>query len=97
MTTTLCRQVTKTPRTIGDHANAVQMHYGATHFQDKLVRDAVAAVLTGEGLIVKKTTSRGSVFHPEYVQDFVGTYETGFGNTDYQTYWKVLYNLEVVR
>lgn len=88
--------VIRHPRTIGEHADAVKNRSIPTHFQDKLVRDAVAEVLKAEGHQVKKTSSRGSVLHPEYVQDFIGEFETGFGSTDYTTHWKTLYNVQVV-
>ena len=44
----------------------------------------------------KRSTSRGSQLHPEYITDAREegiTYETGFGNTDYQRVWGVLYNI----
>lgn len=44
---------------------------------------------------VKKTNIQ---LHPEYIEDALAegiTYETGFGNTDYKRFWKVLWAIEV--
>jgi hypothetical protein len=92
MTTT----VTKTARTIEAHATDVCV-YGRMGclFQSKETRDAVAKWLKAKGIKTKKGTSRGQQLHPEFVQDFVGTYETGFGNADYQTRWGTLYRLSL--
>jgi hypothetical protein len=66
-------------------------------FQSKEKRDAVFECLKKNGHNVRKGTARNQRLHPEYVIDYVGTYETGFGNTDYDRHWKVLYRLEVVK
>ncbi len=31
--------------------------------------------------------------HPQYIRDFEGRYETGFGNTDYRTLFPVVYEV----
>ena len=65
-------------------------------FQSKETRDAVAKQLSSEGYGVRRTSVRGQQLHPEYITDYVGTYFTGFGNTDYQTFWSVLYEIVVL-
>jgi hypothetical protein len=54
------------------------------HFisRDNALRFKKALSLRNKGGIVKlkKQVQR---IHPEYIEDFVGTYETGFGNEDY--------------
>lgn len=65
-------------------------------FESKDKRDAVAKSIKASGRKVKLTSSRCTEIHPEYVTDFVGEYETGFGNTDYQTFFRNLYTIEVI-
>ena len=62
------------------------------HFMDKTKRDAIFKLCGG-----KKSTSRNQKIHPEYIEDFEGEIETGFGNSQYQTYFKILYNLQEVK
>lgn len=59
------------------------------HFMDKSKRDAIFKLCGG-----KKSTSRNQQMHPEYIEDFEGEIEIGFGNSQYRTYFKVLYNLQ---
>ncbi len=65
------------------------------HYMDKRTRDAVYRILLARGKKVLRGSSRGTQLHPEFVSDFVGTYETGFGNTDYQRSWDVLYSIRI--
>lgn len=65
-------------------------------FQSKEIRDDVARFLRKKGVTARKGSSRNQCLHPEYVLDYEGILETGFGNTQYQTHWKVLYTLKVV-
>ena len=44
---------------------------------------------------VKKSSVSGQLIHPEYIEDYVGEIETGFGNSMYQTYFKKLYKIMV--
>lgn len=62
-------------------------------FQSKELRDRVCVVLKQHGHSPLKSTVSGQNLHPEYVTDYVGTLETGFGNTQYQTYWSKLYTI----
>lgn len=91
----MLKQVTKAQATIGDYETAVILK-GRGVFQNKANRDAVATLLKVAGHKVKLSSSRSQQIHPEYVTDFVGTYETGFGNTDYQTFFPNLYKIEIV-
>lgn len=88
--------VTKTEPTIGTLCDTV-VSRGSGRFRSRVTRDAVASQLTREGHGVRKSTIRDQQLHPEYVTDFVGSYHTGFGNTDYQTYWSSLYEITLVR
>lgn len=63
-------------------------------YQDLTKRNARAKELKSQGYSVLKRSSSGSQLHPEYVTDYQGTFETGFGNTDYLTTWGKLYHLE---
>jgi hypothetical protein len=83
--------VTKTESTVEKLAALVQQS-GRGLFISKETRDAVAAITGG-----RKSSVRNQQLHPEYIVDFVGSYYTGFGNTDYQRSWSTLYELEGVR
>lgn len=89
-------KVTKHAQSIEVYADCVQHRSIRSLFESKETRDRVAAELKRRGKKIKKGSTRGQILHPEYVTDFVGEYETGVGNTDYNTYWKVLYFLSVV-
>lgn len=65
-------------------------------FISKEKRNLLASKLKQEGHIVKKSSCRGQFIHPEYVEDYEGQIETGFGNSQYNTFFKVLYGLHVV-
>jgi|GEM_PF-6194595 len=67
----------------------------SVHFHKKENRDKIYSLAKAEGLSVRKSSIRNQQLHPEYLEDFEGSYETGFGNTDYQRFWSNLYNLEV--
>ena len=88
--------VTKTEQSPKQLADRVQSRKLRTFFGSRKTRDQVALVLKHRGVKTKKTLERGARLHPEHIADFEGIYETGFGNTDYQTTWAVLYGLEVV-
>lgn len=88
--------VTRDERTLDTLRVCVEFNRIRTLFQSKETRDNVAKLLKSEGKKVRKGSTRGQQLHPEYIADFVGTYETGFGNTDYQRVWAILYSLEVV-
>lgn len=87
-------QVTKTEQTIEQLINAVECR-GSGRFSKIDTRKAVVNGLKAKGYTVRVETSRGCRLHPEYVTDFVGVYETGFGNSDYETHWKAMYNVEI--
>lgn len=87
--------VTKNRLDIPDLVLAVCNRPIRSLFCNKDLRDEVAKHLTRAGYLVRKGSVRGQQLHPEYVTDFVGEYQTGFGNTDYLTYWSVLYTIEI--
>jgi hypothetical protein len=66
-------------------------------FQSKENRDKAFDTLKayGHNNIVKGTTSNQRI-HPEYVEDYEGEIETGFGNSMYNTPFKKLYKIEFV-
>lgn len=87
-------QVTKTAQTTEQLINATECR-GSARFSQLANRNAVVKALKAKGYTVRVETSRGCRLHPEYVTDFVGVYETGFGNSDYETHWKAVYNVEI--
>lgn len=44
---------------------------------------------------VSRRTARNQQLHPEYINDWDGPLETGFGNKQYRTVFKAIYILEV--
>ena len=62
-------------------------------FISKEKRNELAAKCKKEGYIVKKSNVRNQQLHPEYIEDYEGQIEIGFGNSDYRRYWQVLYKL----
>ena len=75
---------------------ADQFRGGFDHmlFQSKTIRDEVFTILKQRGKSIKKRTTSGQRIHPEYVTDYIGTLETGFGNSQYQTFFGKLYVIE---
>jgi hypothetical protein len=65
-------------------------------YQNKANRDAKAKELKAQGLRVKRGSFGPARLHPQYIKDFQGHYETGFGNTDYLSMFGRLYTVEVV-
>lgn len=45
------------------------------------------------GKVGRRSTMRNQNLHPMYVEDAPNG-DTGFGNTDYMTFWSVLYMLD---
>lgn len=90
------------PKTDQEYADSFNFFGHGLTFQDRARRDRVFKLIKakcfGEGhLKIRKTSIRGQLLHPEYVDDYEGTVETGFGNTMYKTYFKVLYQIEAER
>lgn len=71
-------------------------HKNRLHFMNKSNRDRAFLLIKNAGLNARKTASRGQSIHPEYVEDYTGMIETGFGNSMYRTNFKVLYNIELI-
>lgn len=65
-------------------------------FTDKRERDLVKHGLRSLGYKVKCGSMKMQRLHPEYITDFIGTYETGFGNSDYERIWGTLYTVEIL-
>lgn len=70
---------------------------GQGTFSSKETRDAVARKLNEQGHQVRTSSISSQNLHPEYVTDYVGTVESGFGNSQYQMYWSRLYEISVSR
>ena len=68
------------------------------HYQTRSNRDARYHDLKRRESVsnLRRSSSRGSLLHPQYVEDFQGPekQDTGLGNTVYKTYFKVLYTVE---
>jgi len=64
-------------------------------YWNKENRDKAIEILKLNGYICRKKTIRNQKLHPEYVEDFSGQIEVGFGNTDYHTSWSILYTLKI--
>jgi hypothetical protein len=77
-------------------ADAVQRFRvkGRLTFMSKVNRDRAFDLLKGAGVVARKTASSNVRLHPEYVEDYVGEIETGFGNSMYQTPFKKIYKIE---
>lgn len=75
--------------TVREYARQVKER-GKGTFQSKALRDEVQMLIGG-----RKSSISGSNLHPEYITDYVGTLEQGFGNTQYQMYWSKLYTIEL--
>ena len=66
-------------------------------YMNRQTRDLEAKRLIAEGYQVRKSSHRGQLLHPMYIEDYprqLSEAEKGFGNTIYQTYFKVLYSLD---
>jgi hypothetical protein len=95
MKETIMQAVTKEAKTIAQYADDVQWRRRGS-FQFKATRDEVAKHLKSLGIPTRKGSIRNQLMHPEYITDYVGSYETGFGNTDHRTHFAAVYTLEVL-
>ena len=59
-------------------------------------RNIAKKSLESQGIKVKCTVKHNVRLHPEYVEDYKGMIDTGFGNTMYDTLFPKLYSLEVI-
>ena len=64
-------------------------------YSEKTNRDVRARQLKEEGYTIRKYSHRNQLLHPMYIRD-VSSGNTGFGNTEYKTFWKVLYGIEAI-
>lgn len=85
---------TATAKTVEQYADDFRSPQGSLLFQSRELRDSVARLLKDRGVKHTKRVSKGQKIHPEYVADYVGHVETGFGNTMYRTYFANLYAIE---
>lgn len=76
--------------------NTVRIHADYMHKEN---RDARARALTAQGYRVKKSSMANQRMHPMYIEDYEGPekYDTGFGNTVYQTFFAHVYTVETIR
>lgn len=70
----------------------MKTHYS---FQNLQNRNRKAKELQQQGLKVRKHSIRNQNCHPQYVDDWERPVETGFGNTQYQMFFAVLYCIDV--
>ena len=63
------------------------------HYLNLKTRNARAKELKSQGHKVLVRTSHGSLFHPQYILDWVGPekYDVGFGNDSYKTHINTMY------
>jgi hypothetical protein len=61
-----------------------------------VARNARAKELKAKGYSVMCRTANGQNLHPQYVVDYRKDFQTGFGNTDYKTYFSKLYIVETL-
>ena len=64
-------------------------------YMNKSNRDRAFLLVKKAGLKARRTSVRGQRIHPEYIEDYSGTIETGFGNTMYESSFSILYKLEI--
>lgn len=87
-------QVTCEAQTVGTYVGKV-LNQGEGMFRSKTMRDNVVTLLKKNGHDVTTSAVVNQNLHPEYVTDYVGTYNTGFGNTDYNMFFSKLYEVQV--
>jgi hypothetical protein len=65
-------------------------------YQNKEKRDARAKDLVEVygAHVVKRSSQRSVVLHPEYVRDWEGEVRSGFGNDQYKTFFPAIYTVE---
>lgn len=66
-------------------------------FQSKANRDAAAKhlrIMYGKDN-VRASSMRNQNLHPQYIEDWEGEVETGFGNTQYNTFFPAIYTVTV--
>jgi len=74
-----------------DALNRIQVK-SILHFMKKENRDRAFDLVKNE-FEVRKSVTNSQQLHPEYVEDYEGEIEVGFGNSMYQTYFKKIYNI----
>lgn len=62
-------------------------------YMKKENRDARAKVLRKQGFKVSRGSYRNQQMHPEYIRDWEGEVHTGFGNTQYRTWFTAVYEV----
>jgi hypothetical protein len=88
---TTIERIQKSPEELAEYWD-----YRRMTFQSKDTRDTVHAILKQRGYRVVRRSIRNCRLHPEYIADYVGCFEVGFGNTDYMSEWNNLYTIEGV-
>ncbi len=89
--------IVKRELTVSEMADAVVAagEWRGCNFKNLKTRNAVARKLSRRVIATRKSSSGLQRIHPQYVLDFVGECEIGFGNTDYLNYFRI-YGLNVV-
>lgn len=60
-------------------------------YSKKENRDKAVTLLKNTGITCFKSVLNNQYIHPEYIEDYQGEIEIGFGNTMYQTRFEKLY------
>jgi len=74
-----------------NHHNLIKN--GEISFMKKENRDKKVIELIQLGYLVVKDSITNQYVNPQYINDYPYSYETGFGNTDYHTYFSVIYHV----
>lgn len=72
------------------------LHRRIGRFISLATRNRIAKRLRASGCKIRVESSRHQRLHPQYLADFVGQYEVGFGNTDYLAEWKSVYTITIL-
>lgn len=70
---------------------------GSLLFSNKENRDRAYKQLVDAGYQVRRTVHNNQLIHPEYIEDYSGNIETGYGNTMYRTGFSKLYVIDKKR
>ena len=67
-------------------------------FMNKENRDTAFKLILKDlnTVAIKKSNISNQQTHPEYIEDYKGLIETGFGNDMYKTFFKKLYKIEIM-
>lgn len=66
---------------------------GELSFMKKDNRNLKVKELIDKGYLVVKDSICNQNVHPQYITDYPYPFQTGFGNTDYGTFFSVIYHV----